>query len=88
MTDTQLEIDIAEFVINNRDEILHTINHNTGHLSASELLFQDFPQMYDDLVAKARLETLKEIVLQHFNTNNEILSLIITNNFVKITLES
>ncbi len=84
----QLQYDIAEFVINNKDEILHYINQETSHLSYCEVIFSSYPEMYSDLLEKARRDKLRELVGQHFPATPETLSLIIDQSFVNITLES
>lgn len=86
MNTNQLQIDIAEFVIGNRDEIVHYLNEESDHLKYAERLFQSFPDMYDDMVDNFRLSKLRHYVSKHFQEPMDSICLIVDPEFVKLTL--
>lgn len=84
----QLEYDITEYVLNNRQEINEWLISETSHLDYCERIFDSIPEMYDELLLKARRDKLKEFLVGKFEANAEDLASVVTDNFVKITLEN
>lgn len=83
----QIKYDIAEFLINNKDEVNHWINEQTSHLGYCERIFSNYPEMFDELLENARQTKLKELIQNHFSLDSEQISLILDEEFVKITLQ-
>lgn len=85
---SQLSYDIAEFVVNNRDEIIHYLNEETDHLKYAERLFDSSPEIYDEMLANFRKSKLTHYLLNHFNENVESISAIVDDQFINKILYS
>lgn len=80
MTPEQLSYDIAEFVINNRDELRHSVNEDVAHLSHCERIFSSYPELFDELLEKARKDSLRTLLQDHFpEADNEIIRIAMDN---------
>lgn len=84
---SQLKYDITEFVLNNRDEILHFLNEEMDHLKFAERLFDSCPELYDELIQGYRKRELTHFLADHFNEPFDSISLIIDDEFIKMTLQ-
>jgi hypothetical protein len=84
---SQLKYDLAEFVISNRDEIVHYLNEETDHLKYAERLFEKFPEVYDELLNKHRMSKLCHYLAKHFHEPMDNICLIVDPEFIKMTLE-
>jgi hypothetical protein len=84
---SQLKYDIAEFIINNRDEIKdHITDQLSMHYDYSSL-FQEYPEMYEEILKERFRNLLLSFLVSELNLDYESLILILDDEFVKITLD-
>lgn len=84
---SQLKFDLAEFVITNRDEIVHFLNEEMEHLKHAERLFDNYPEMYDELIQNWRRSKLAHYLASHYKEPFDNIYLIVDSDFVKMTLD-
>lgn len=82
----QIRYDVLSFALNNRVEILNTINDQTSHLNVCARIFDSYPEMFDDLVSKSRRDKLKDLIQAHFNLDRETVDIIADKDFVTLIL--
>lgn len=82
---SQMEYDLAEFVVSNRDVILEYLNQETEHLSVCEEEFDDCPEIYDELLDSFRIKLLIQYLGNYFSDIDTI-HLIVDREFIKMTL--
>lgn len=83
---SQLKYDIAEFMVNNRDEIITHLQDEMSHLSFIERIFDNAPEVYDELHNNHRKSKLTHYLANHFPNSFEEISLILDDEFIKMTL--
>ena len=79
------ESDLLDFIAMNIDDIKEYLNYSSSHLAKSEILFKDYPILYDELLEEYRKHKLIEYLYNYFPDNFERIYLLIDENFVNIT---
>lgn len=81
---SQLEIDITEFILNNKLEIIQHIDNEVDHFKTCQRIFNNYPEIYEELLDKKKLQALQMFINDHFPQNIDNIYLIIDENFAKI----
>lgn len=84
---SQLKYDVAEFIINNRDEIKDHITDQLSMYHDHSSLFQEYPEMYEEILKETVTKILLSFLISELNYDFESLILIVDEEFVKITLD-
>lgn len=84
---TQLKIDITEFLLNNKDEVKSFVIEETSHMLVCERIFVNHPEIFDEMLEKARVNKLKNFIQNQFSLNGEQIDLIFDDSFVNIVLQ-
>lgn len=83
---SQLKYDLAEFLINNKEEVQKFLKERTEHLSYVERVFDNAPEVYDELLYNHRRSALLHYLYDHFPGSFEEIHLILDKEFINITL--
>lgn len=78
---TQLEYDVTEYVVLNREEIRNLLAKELSYLHTYSSLFSQSPDIYHDYYKKVFLSKLTEHMITSFNSNYEDISQIIDIDF-------
>ena len=84
---SQIQYDITEFVIKNKDEIKNYLDNETSHVLFLEASFKEAPEMFEEIYQTHKARLLRYYLSNYFPDDYEQISLIIDKNFVKIYLQ-
>lgn len=84
----QIQYDILEFTINNKAELLKEINNSSQAYSKYKNLFDNLPELFENLLIDYKLRILRTLVFEHFNCDfNDVCDAIHENNIEMILKE-
>lgn len=82
----QFEYDIAEWIVNNREEIKDFLNASCEQFNSNRILYKEAPWVFEEFLQDYKRSKLIHYVAEHFPNQFDNIYLLITPDFVNIIL--